>query len=458
MISGLCGFAALIRRHRGEVGAAELIDAARALTLVDLTDRRAVERALRMTLSWASDQPDAFDELFAEWFSGETLEPLEAESDQRPFDHLAEVALDAEVTEAARLHTDDAMAISDASEGADGASAEKGVSGNTPAPALPSTDDGLPVGGHGDLADAPPDDEAATSASREFDVVVALPDAPPDASLELARGALVTALEQRRESSGLGFAAKRVTTLTQPLTHAEREGLSRCATAMNRRLAGAPSWRRHPASIGAIDMRRTMRRAVTTGGLPADVRLIGRRRDAARLVVLVDVSLSVRGTSRLVLHLVHRLRSSIGSLRAFGFVDAFEPIDRPLRTDDPVRAIEGVLGSVDVQATSDPGRALRAWWSRWHHLVTDETHVVVLSDGRCNGNDPAFGTVRTVTARSASTVWVSPEPAGAWSLGRGEMAEYAACVDEALTVRSIDDLGAIPDALRRPYRLSRAAG
>ena len=68
---------------------------------------------------------------------------------------------------------------------------------------------------------------------------------------------------------------------------------------------------------------------------------------------------------------------------------------------------------------------------------------MILSDGRCNGNDPAYETVRKITARSASTLWISPEPSGSWTLGRGEMAEYATCVDRALTVRSVGDLDAI---------------
>ena len=216
--------------------------------------------------------------------------------------------------------------------------------------------------------------------------------------------------------------------------------ITKCVRRLKRELRGAPSWRRRPARTGAVDLRRALRRTVTTGGLPIDISYLGDRHDAARLVVLVDLSLSVRGTSRLVLHLLHRLRSSVGSLRTFGFVDTFVPIDRALRTDDAIRAIENVLGSVDLDASSDPGRALRAWWSRWHQIITPETHVMILSDGRCNGNDPGYEIVRKIAARGAATTWISPEPPGAWRLGRGEMAEYGRCVDDAIAVRGLDDL------------------
>ena len=449
MISGLCGFAELIRSDGGEVGAAELIDVARSFTLIDLADRSAVERAVRINVSWSAVEPERFDELFDRWFGGVDLETVPTPAAHA--DDTAVAELEAETVEAARIHVEDSLTIEDRRDGIDEATAEDGERGRTPSPAQASGDGGLPTGAYGDPAPVRPAEETADLAAREVEITIALPETPAGAELELARGALASALDRRRLGVGAAAIPARVTALTAPLTSSERDRLVRFARQIDRNLRGAPSWRRRAAATGSIDLRRTMRRTVTTGGLPIDVRNRGRRHDAARLVVLVDVSLSVRGTSRLVLHLLHRMRSSVGSLRAFGFVDSLVPIDRALRTSDPVEAIEGVFGAVDVQANSDPGRALRAWLSRWHALVTPETHVLILSDGRCNGNDPAYDVVRSVTTRSASTVWVSPEPVGAWSLGRGEMERYAASVDDAVTVRSIDDLDAL-SGLGRPSR------
>ena len=438
MISGLCGFAERVRQHGGDVGAAELIDAARAFTLIDLADRKAIEGALRLTISWASLQPKAFQELFDSWFAADGFEVSVAE-DEVP-EALFGVALDAETIDAARIHTDDALALEDRPDSVDEATADDGVRGSNPARAA-GDDSGAPTTGHeGDLAGAVPSDDLGASSRQRDDVVVSLPTAPPGTELELARSAMSAALAARRSGRVLAAPSTTVTAVTAPLKPAEQVAITSCVRRLKRELSGAPSWRRRPARTGAVDLRRALRRTVTAGGLPIDISYLGYRHDAARLVVLVDLSLSVRGTSRLVLHLLHRLRSSVGSLRTFGFVDTFVPIDRALRTDDAVRAIENVLGSVDLNASSDPGRALRAWWSRWHQIITPETHVVILSDGRCNGNDPGYEIVRKIAARGAATTWISPEPPGAWGLGRGEMAEYVRCVDEAIAVRRLDDL------------------
>ncbi|MEM9562562.1 MAG: VWA domain-containing protein [Actinomycetota bacterium] len=444
MIPALCGFADLVRRHGGDVGSAELIDAARALALTDLADRAAVRRAIELTFAWSSVHPAAFDRLFDEWFSGRELEAIVAaglpgdEAGDRPA-----VALDAESIEAARIHTDEAMTIeaddTAAEDGPEGATGDERSETSAAASSRPAPDDGPSVDATGELAAAPPRDDADGVAPSAEVVLVELPEAPPDAELELARRSLAEAIERRRRVE-VAVTPRRVQAVSDPLSADERARLRRHVRRLDRQLDGAPSWRRARQPNGVIDVRRTMRRTVTTGGLPVDLRHLGRRNSAPLLVVLVDLSMSVRGTARLVLHLVHQLRTMRGSLRAFGFVDSCVPIDRAVAVADPAQAIERVLALVDVAAASDPGLALRQWWARSHHLVTADTNVLVLSDGRCNGRDPAFDVVERVSRRSASTLWVSPEPEGAWTLGRGEMAEYASRVDRAVTVRAIDDL------------------
>lgn len=439
MIDALCGFAAVVRNHGGDVGSAELIDAARAFRLIDLADRSAVRAALTITIAWSADRPDLFQRLVDDWFDGGDLD-LPSDEPVSP-SGLDTITLDADTIDAARIHTDDAAAI-DTPEPANDAtrSPRDTPTAPTPSPNRPGTEGAEEVAAAGDLAPVPPRDHADDAASGD-EVVLQLPMEPPDADLELARSALAAAVERRRLVTARQVPAVRpVTALTVSLSAHEQARIGRVVQQLDRRLDGAPSWRRTHAHGGTIDLRRTMRRTVTTAGLPIDLRHVDQRVDAARLVVLVDLSVSVRGTARLVLHLAHRMRTMRGVVRAFGFVDECVAIDRALRVADPVIAIEHVLGLVDVDAASDPGAALRQWWSRSHHLVTPLTHVMILGDGRCNGNAPAFEVIERLTRRSASTTWITPEPRGAWTLGRGEMEQYAKRVDRAITVRSLDDL------------------
>ncbi|MEM8618605.1 MAG: VWA domain-containing protein [Actinomycetota bacterium] len=458
MIEGLCGFADLVRRHGGDVGSAELIDAARTLVLVDLADRGSVHRALALAFAWSTVHPELFDQLFDRWFSGADL----AFNDPDLFAHDGSdqptVTLDAAAADAARIHTDDAAAIEarDDRSSTDSATGSDAAPSPTPSATAMTRDDGDLVAATGDLAAVPPRDDVANSDVEHRSTVVELPVDPLAAELELARQALNDAVVRRRQAAPPTI-SRHVAAVTAPLTSQERGQLARIVRRLSRQLDGAPSWRRSRDRNGVVDLRRTMRRSVGTGGFPIDLDHVGRRNSAARVVVLVDLSMSVRGTARLVMHLVHRMRSMVGALRAFGFVDSCVSIDRGLRVADPAMAIENVFSAVDVDALSDPGVAFRQWWARWHHLVTPRTHVMFLSDGRCNGRDPALDIIDRATQRSASTLWISPEPVGAWTLGRGEMAQYGQRVDGAVSVRTIDDLEQVVGASRGVVRQRRPA-
>lgn len=424
--------------------------------MTNLADRHAVHRTLSVTFSWASVNPELFDELFDSWFSGRDL----AAALDHEHNSLRAATFDADVADTQKLHVHDTMPIEVHDERDEPHQPNTTGDHRSQRPSAtqssPAADDAQPVPARGSLALVPPRDDVDGDAMAGKGVVE-LPNEPVAAELELAREALAGALHHRHGHADT-TARRRVKALAEPLSNEERRQLVRTVRQLDRRLDGAPSWRRTHAHTGAVDLRRTLRRAVTTAGLPIDLRHTNQRTNAARLVVLVDLSMSVRGTARLVLHLVHRMRSMLGSMRAFGYVDSCAPIDAALRTGDPGPAIERVLGLVDIDASSDPGRSFRQWWTRWHHLVSPDTHVIILGDGRCNGRDPELATIERITQRSASTSWVSPEPPGAWSLGRGEMADYAQRVDRAVTIRTIDDLDRlVPPHRTRPLMPARPA-
>ena len=109
-----------------------------------------------------------------------------------------------------------------------------------------------------------------------------------------------------------------------------------------------------------------------------------RAEDKPRLVVLADVSLSVRATARFTLHLVHGLQNLFGQVRTFAFVAELVEIT-DLFEDHPVEHALGLVfgGDVlDVDANSDYGAAFGAFHEDFSSAVTRRTTVLVLGDGR----------------------------------------------------------------------------
>jgi VWA domain containing CoxE-like protein len=133
-------------------------------------------------------------------------------------------------------------------------------------------------------------------------------------------------------------------------------------------------------------------------------------------VILTDVSLSVRATARFTLHLVHGLQSLFGQVRTFAFVsDLAEVTD--LFADHPVEQALGLIfgGDVlDVDANSDYGAAFGRFHEDFGSAVNRRSTVLVLGDGRGNGNDPNVEAFTEITRRARETIWLTPEPRYSW--------------------------------------------
>lgn len=213
-----------------------------------------------------------------------------------------------------------------------------------------------------------------------------------------------------------------------------------------RSLRGAPRPRRHVSGTGVIDSRRTMRTNMRYDGVPFRPVLVSRREDRPRLVILCDVSLSVRATSAFALHLVHSLQSIASQVRSFVFVDECAEITALFADHHVQQALSQIMsgksdgGKVDIDADSDYGASLRQFLDEYGSAINHRTTVIVIGDGRGNGKDPALDTFAEIARRARSVVWLTPEPRYSWALGRCDLPLYAEHCDTVEVVRNLHQL------------------
>jgi uncharacterized protein len=159
-------------------------------------------------------------------------------------------------------------------------------------------------------------------------------------------------------------------------------------------------------------------------------------------VVLADVSLSVRVTARFTLHLVHGLQDLFAQVRSFVFVADLAEVTE-LFSDHPVEEALGlVFGGdlLDVDANSDYGLAFGQFLDEHSSAVNRRTTVLVLGDGRGNGNDPNLEAFIEITRRARETIWLTPEARYSWGLGRCDLPAYAEHCDRIRVVRDLAGL------------------
>jgi len=226
----------------------------------------------------------------------------------------------------------------------------------------------------------------------------------------------------------------------------ERAALEESLRRLLRSLHGAPRSRRKASARGVVDGRRTMRSNMRYDGVPFRPVTVSKVEDRPRLMVLCDVSLSVRSTARFTLHLVHGLQSVAASVRTFAFVsDLVETTDlfAEHRTEEALSLVLAGLpagGLLDVDADSDYGSMFDTFLEQYGGAVTRRTTLVVLGDGRSNGRDPGLSSFEELARRARSTVWLTPEPRYSWGLGRCDLPAYAEHCDRVQVVRNLAHL------------------
>ena len=137
--------------------------------------------------------------------------------------------------------------------------------------------------------------------------------------------------------------------------------MRRVVVPLARTLATRLAARRRRSRAGEIDLRKTLRKSMSTGGVPIDVVLKKPHPARPELVVLCDVSGSVAGFSHFTLLLVHALRQQFSRVRVFAFIDTTDEVTELFGPDSDlavaVQRITREAGVYTRDGHSDYGNA-----------------------------------------------------------------------------------------------------
>ncbi|MGO9296079.1 MAG: VWA domain-containing protein [Streptosporangiaceae bacterium] len=233
---------------------------------------------------------------------------------------------------------------------------------------------------------------------------------------------------------------------TESVDERERADLEEALRRLARQLHGAPASRQREHARGRVNPARTMRANMRYDGVPFRPVTTLRAADKPRLLLLTDVSLSVRATARFTLHLVYGMQSLFTQARSFAFVDS--PVEiTELFAEHPLERALGLVfdglpagGLLDVDASSDYGATFSALLAEHSPALTRRTTLVVLGDGRGNGTDPQLETFAEITRRVRESIWLTPEPRYSWRLGGCDLPQYAEFCDRVQVVGDLAGL------------------
>lgn len=206
--------------------------------------------------------------------------------------------------------------------------------------------------------------------------------------------------------------------------------------------------RRHRA--GQIDLRKTLRKSMSTGGVPIDVVLRKPRPARPELVVLCDVSGSVAGFSHFTLLLVSALRQQFSRVRVFAFIDTTDEVTHMFGPEaDLAIAVQRVTREAGVYTRdghSDYGHAFSSFTTGFPNVLSPRSSLLILGDGRTNYRNPQTELLTQMVSSSRHAHWLNPEPKHLWGSGDSAVPRY----QEVITMhecRSAKQLASVIDQL-----------
>jgi hypothetical protein len=202
----------------------------------------------------------------------------------------------------------------------------------------------------------------------------------------------------------------------------------RVVAQLKRRLATQGHELRGRKRHAHVDVRKTMRASLQTGGVPVVLKYRPHRPRRPEIFVLCDVSTSVTSASTFFLSVLHALHDSFRKLRSFVFIERISEVTEVFERERDFRAASEAVsrdaGVADISGYTDYGRV----WTEFLALIEDELHpratVIVLGDARTNGRPPRDDVFAAITARAGRTFWLNPEPRLYWNYGDSVIAAY----------------------------------
>ncbi len=456
----LVGFVGALRSAGVAVGPGETVDAAQVLGAVDLLRRDHLREGLAAALLRRSGQRDTFDALFDLWFPpalgsgasdvdvpriddgehGDGDGPVDVDALR---DILADLLRDGDeetLRELARAAVDAMGNSGAAGQGVRGQaarpnwSAYQALNALSPDTLLAKILDGLRQEEDSDFVSEVRRREIRDRIARFRQMI----------RDEVRRR---TAEQRGRDQVAKSSVPKQTEQVEFLTAYAEQlSQLRRTVHPLARRLASRLAVRRKRSKRGQLDMRRTLRRSMSTGGVPMDPAYRTRRPGRPELVILCDVSGSVAGFSHFTLLLVQALREQFSKVRVFAFV---ERADEVTHLFEPGAELSGVMQRVLREADltafdghSDYGNALGGFAEHWGSAVTSKTSLLILGDGRTNYRDPNLAILKRLSGQARHAHWLNPEPRRQWGSGDSAALRYADVLPmhECRTVGQLTDV------------------
>ncbi len=229
------------------------------------------------------------------------------------------------------------------------------------------------------------------------------------------------------------------------LDEEEMDVLRREVRTLSAKLRTRIALRQKREKSGHLDLKATLRQNLRFGAVPFKLSY-RRRQKQPKLIVICDISTSMRYCSELMLSLVFAMQDQISKTHAFAFNDHLEYITPDFEGRSSREAVDTVLMRMPPgHYSTDLGGSLQEFQRRHFDQIDHRTTLLMVGDARNNYRDPALDVFKIMAQRSRYTIWLNPEPPMLWGSGDSDMLAYLPYCRHVFQVQTMAELAAAVD-------------
>lgn len=199
----------------------------------------------------------------------------------------------------------------------------------------------------------------------------------------------------------------------------ERQELRHAIASLSQHLKALVSIKMKQKKDGKLHVRKTLRKNFSHDSVMFKLHFEKKKIDKPKLIVVCDVSDSVRYASVFMLQFVYSIQELYSRVRSFIFVNELGDVTRMFKEKSVEGAIEEILSGdiIDTYCHTDYGEVLVSFHRDYMSLLDKRTTVLILGDARTNYTKPQEWVLRDLKEKARKIIWLNPEPHNTWGLG-----------------------------------------
>ncbi len=208
------------------------------------------------------------------------------------------------------------------------------------------------------------------------------------------------------------------------------------------KLATRLSFRQKRSKHGTIDLPKTIRKSMATGGVPIKPAFRDRYPTRPEIVVLCDISGSVKVFSEFMLQLVYSIQNRFINVQSFVFVDTPDQVTDYFKNREIEDGIKNIYNKAKFSKTafSDYGQMFIDFCDQYFDVLNKKTTLLIIGDARNNYHKEHYDYFQKMCREVKKVIWLNPEPVQNWDQEDSIMSGYGLFCDQVFECRNLEQL------------------